>query len=58
MRFDENAARAYLIAVFGDFGAAGQQAVVQGNAALGHGHAFSTVIHHMEGVTVFRIWEI
>lgn len=58
MRFDENAARVYLIAVFGDFGAAGQQAVLQGHAALCHGHAFSTVIHHVEGVTVFRIWEI
>lgn len=44
------------VAAVGDLRAAGEQAVVQGDAALGHGHAVPVGVHHVEGVTVFSIW--
>lgn len=45
------------MAALGDVVAAGGQTVLQGDAALGHGHAASVAVHRVERVTVFSIWK-
>lgn len=50
-------AEQYLMAALGDVVAAGGQTVLQGDAALGHGHAASVAVHRVERVTVFSIWK-